>query len=420
MKIDRRQRQNNKGMTLIALMITIIVLLILAGVSIAMLMGENGLLSKAKKAEEETRGVSVEEVVKIWKVNQEADKHGENQTAQTLEGLIKDLIEQKLLTEEERDKILGNESKGIKATYQITIGSRIIKFKEELENDKVDSSKLKIGDYVDYQPDRIATVYDKFGETYSGYANEDIGQDTTLKWRILNINEDTVDLISDRPISMKIYFGGARGYNNGVYLLNDYCKTMYSNVSKGAIARSINIEDIQDKMKIDTNIGKKAYEIYGEGKDYEYGKSKIYTINKWYPLQWKNDKGTIGESKQTDIKEYATEEEAKKQETNENLIAIATYWELDANTIKTNFESADTREESKKESIYYELLCNNGVNQYWLASRCVYIGNLYLADFGLRRINNGNVDSNSMFESNSGTNFLYRRILCCSYCFCTK
>ena len=39
--------KNNKGITLIALVVTIIVLLILAGVSIAMLTGENGILGKA-------------------------------------------------------------------------------------------------------------------------------------------------------------------------------------------------------------------------------------------------------------------------------------------------------------------------------------------------------------------------------------
>ena len=43
-------RKNNQGITLIALVITIIVLLILAGVSIAMLTGGNGLLSKAVEA----------------------------------------------------------------------------------------------------------------------------------------------------------------------------------------------------------------------------------------------------------------------------------------------------------------------------------------------------------------------------------
>lgn len=42
--------KGNKGITLIALVITIIVLLILAGVSIAMLTGDNSLLGNAQKA----------------------------------------------------------------------------------------------------------------------------------------------------------------------------------------------------------------------------------------------------------------------------------------------------------------------------------------------------------------------------------
>ncbi len=46
--------KNNKGITLIALVITIIVLLILAGVSIAMLTGENGILTQAQKADDHT------------------------------------------------------------------------------------------------------------------------------------------------------------------------------------------------------------------------------------------------------------------------------------------------------------------------------------------------------------------------------
>ena len=46
--------RKNQGITLIALVITVIVLLILAGVSIATLTGDNGLLSKAQEAKEET------------------------------------------------------------------------------------------------------------------------------------------------------------------------------------------------------------------------------------------------------------------------------------------------------------------------------------------------------------------------------
>ena len=46
--------KNQKGITLIALVITIIVLLILAGVSIAMLLGENGILTQARNADKYT------------------------------------------------------------------------------------------------------------------------------------------------------------------------------------------------------------------------------------------------------------------------------------------------------------------------------------------------------------------------------
>ena len=54
MKTHKKQRKNNNGITLIALVITIIVLLILAGVSIAMLTGENGILTQAQRAKNET------------------------------------------------------------------------------------------------------------------------------------------------------------------------------------------------------------------------------------------------------------------------------------------------------------------------------------------------------------------------------
>ena len=57
--------KNSKGITLIALVITIIVLLILAGVSIAMLTGQNGILTQAQNAKEETEESKDWEQVKL-------------------------------------------------------------------------------------------------------------------------------------------------------------------------------------------------------------------------------------------------------------------------------------------------------------------------------------------------------------------
>lgn len=73
--------KENRGITLIALVITIIVLLILAGISIATLTGENGAIQKARRAKEETKkaeykeeliiignGLQPDRVINNWKL----------------------------------------------------------------------------------------------------------------------------------------------------------------------------------------------------------------------------------------------------------------------------------------------------------------------------------------------------------------
>ena len=57
--------EKNKGITLIALVITIIVLLILAGVTIATLTGDNGLLQKATTAKQENEDSKELELIKL-------------------------------------------------------------------------------------------------------------------------------------------------------------------------------------------------------------------------------------------------------------------------------------------------------------------------------------------------------------------
>ena len=58
-------RTATAGITLIALVITIIVLLILAGVTIASLTGENGILTRAQTSRDKTEDATVEEKVKL-------------------------------------------------------------------------------------------------------------------------------------------------------------------------------------------------------------------------------------------------------------------------------------------------------------------------------------------------------------------
>ena len=64
-KREKQMNKKNNGITLIALVITIIVLLILAGVTIATLTGENGILTRASEASEQTKKANIEEQVKL-------------------------------------------------------------------------------------------------------------------------------------------------------------------------------------------------------------------------------------------------------------------------------------------------------------------------------------------------------------------
>ena len=57
--------KNQKGVTLVALVVTIIVLLILAGISVAMLTGDNGILTQANSAKKKTDTSKNEEIIKL-------------------------------------------------------------------------------------------------------------------------------------------------------------------------------------------------------------------------------------------------------------------------------------------------------------------------------------------------------------------
>ena len=132
----QRMINNNKGITLLALVVTVIILLILAGVSILTLSGENGLINRAKNSNEEIRGAQVEEEKKAWEVK----KEGKGDSVQSVDEFIKSLGPKgsKLLTKDDIDEI--NE------TGKVTIGSRTITFFESSQNLLYDVQGLYTGD----------------------------------------------------------------------------------------------------------------------------------------------------------------------------------------------------------------------------------------------------------------------------------
>ena len=74
-----------KGITLIALIVTIIVLIILAGISISSLTGEDGTVLNASKAKLKTEVKDIEEQIELKEIN---ENDGEDFQFGTLKELI--------------------------------------------------------------------------------------------------------------------------------------------------------------------------------------------------------------------------------------------------------------------------------------------------------------------------------------------
>ncbi|MCX4302993.1 MAG: hypothetical protein OSJ66_03150 [Clostridia bacterium] len=86
---SRRNRRSNHGITLIALVISIIVMLILAGVSINAIVGDDGILSRTQYSTFLSEMTAVEEVVQMWKAGEAIGQMGEETKAIPANGLCK-------------------------------------------------------------------------------------------------------------------------------------------------------------------------------------------------------------------------------------------------------------------------------------------------------------------------------------------
>lgn len=204
MRIDLRKE---KGITLVALIITIVILIILAAVTINAVI-HDGFIGVAING---TQNYAKEQYREVDEVSKLADK-------------LNDAI----------DKINGG---GNDETGEIT----------------AEKLKMQIGKYVNYKP--TSGEYPKSTlDTYSGSTNnEKFTTDESLRWRIWNVTDDTLYLISDKSPTTggvnngKLELVGALGYNNGVTLLDEMCEACYTNNDyEGIKVQNLKVEDIAD------------------------------------------------------------------------------------------------------------------------------------------------------------------------------
>ena len=77
----KKKLKTSKGITLVALVVTIVVLLILAGVSISLVLGENGLITQAKEAKRKTEEATQNDLTDMDKLSNELGKYANIQSS---------------------------------------------------------------------------------------------------------------------------------------------------------------------------------------------------------------------------------------------------------------------------------------------------------------------------------------------------
>ena len=364
-------KKQAKGITLIALVITIIVLLILAGVTIATLTGENGILSRASEASEKTEIGDEQEKVKLSAIGAIAKNDGGEITRTNLNTELTSYIG----TEETDYTLSESETAPFIVTYLDSGRSYLIDENGNV-SEYVDISKyVEVGDYVSYNP----TVSDKSGAqveasklTYTspkgtgiehgnGSGNQTFTATADTKWRILSIENGTVQLISENPITTdtgenftmigtigylyaeqelqeicKIYgYGyGTNKNKGGTYTIGGPFDTLKTQKIEGTGARSITIEDINEKA----GITKDDYITLNSS----YGNTTNPTTDIYYPtintLTGKsNSKGGKNNLKYTCYTYY----KSKIEDTNvQNILFNGNYW-LSSRAITTNVNDSD-------------------------------------------------------------------------------
>lgn len=253
---------------------------------------------------------------------------------------------------------------------------------------------LQVGDYVAYIPDTTQTSY-SLSSTYSGYNSNQTISKENLSWRVLSINDDgTVDLISSAPTSKAIYFRGALGYNNAVYLLNDICAYLYSNSKLGVTARSLNIEDIEKHMtEAGIEYAHSAYSTAGIlwGNTYSY-----YNYEK-FPSLYAEENGSGINTTEVKTDGIGQSDSYYTSPTTEGSQSAGMF------TVTQTFYNRNMSSNYYDNNTFYNLIHNAG-STYWLASRYVSANasSSNFGNFGIYVIVNSATNGNCLLSSYRG------------------
>ena len=182
-------RKGNRGITLIALVITIIILLILAAVTIGALSGDNGILKNAADAKQETEKAQIIEQAKIDILGKQAD----NTSAELEKNEIKEVLDiyfKEVPEDFTSDTVLTTKEEY--GNYEITVS--------EIYGGKIEEAGLTVGDMTEEQKKELIG---KYVTNYEPASNNAIVTEEGIpgKWMIFNIDDENIYLIASDYIN---------------------------------------------------------------------------------------------------------------------------------------------------------------------------------------------------------------------------
>ena len=397
--------RRNTGITLIALVVTIIVLLILAGITLSLALNNNGIFQRSKNA---------------------AAAYSEAEEAERAE----------------LDRIAGemDEIMGILPPLEIP---------EDLEE----------GMTITYTPSgefhwdaELATSYEKNSEDYNNADKQlatgnkviEATQDMSLtEWKVLKVDKENGKVVIIPTSSTSGYtddlssswgsvtLKGAQGYNNGVKLLNDACENLYGNTKKGITARNINREDIEGMikeveledengekvsgetilnwLKSDSDYEKRYNDEYNEDRDNEGNFIRF----KMCPAMYTKEKDSIV-NKRLNTAGLELSEQSKYIQRNESIkVGELNYTAenglIDPTSIRpmqTAYGGFSYEELQRILNDKAGLIFPKGNKTfYWIATRSVSLNHPYGCVFGLASVTSGNWSFTGIIESNGNDGF---------------
>ena len=504
-KLKKRTSLGERAITLIALVVTIVILLILAGVTITMTLGQNGLFTRAREGaaayeESEVRDdLSMLITQYTWdKASEKTDKslgdylkeNGATSVKANADGTTLEVeykgyvftvnkdsgeitsvskagprpqVSGVKVTEDsagqgnnvEQGKIAADSGKKLYITFTSSIegGTTTVSPAVPFEVSKNGSYKFTItgtvgsktytkeqtvtvnqykavtsaliGKIVSYTPNTPSTGYD-LSTAKSGYGSAQTidGTYDPTTWKIMEVDENG-NITKLLGIGAKdVYFQGSTGYNNGVYLLNDICKSRYGNASLGATARSLTIEDIESRMNSNGIAARNAY----KSGTVQYGTTRKYTGSyAYYPAIYAQEKysgvdvSDVADGTQVITGSVDTTAQGKMNPNgksgSDNIYTTLPETSETTGPSKTNLTCTQTfyyfdsiPSSYFDDTNFHSMIFGTGT-EFWLASRYVDCrSDRLFADFGLRHVDRSDLYGHSLFYSNGYNNNDYYRL----------